>query len=61
MDKKDYEWIFKALRLANAGAAAARELARKRGIPYVIAIEGRPVYVMPDGKIRTSYKYAALK
>ena len=58
MDKKDYEWIFRALRLANAGAAEARELAKKKGIPYVAAINGKPVYIMPDGKVRTSYRYS---
>ena len=57
MKKKDYEWIFRALRLANDGAAEARKLAHERGLPYVIAIHGKPIYVMPDGSIRENYKY----
>ena len=60
MDKEHYEWVFKVLRLANAGAAEARERAHKKGIPYVIAIHGKPVYVMPDGEVRTDYKYNPL-
>jgi hypothetical protein len=59
MDKKDFEWIFRSLRLANIGAAEAKETAHKKGIPYVATINGKPVYIIPDGKVRTSYKYAS--
>jgi hypothetical protein len=58
MDKKDFEWMFKTLRLANAGAAEAKAKAHKRGIPYVAAISGKPAYIMPNGSVKAKYKYS---
>jgi hypothetical protein len=45
-------------RLANRGAHAAQENARKNGVPVVYSINGQLIYQMPDGTITSKLKIA---
>ena len=53
MDEEYYKRAFKMLRLGNRGVKKAQEENRRLGLPNVYAIEGKPVFVMPNGEIRT--------
>jgi len=53
MNEEYYRRAFKMLRLGNRGMKKAQEENRRLGLPNVYAIEGKPVFVMPNGEIRT--------
>ena len=53
MDSSFYEFAAKITRLGNRGVKKAQEENRRLGLPNVYAIEGKPVFVMPNGEIRT--------
>jgi len=55
MDEEYYKEAFKMLRLANRGAKKAQEENRRLGLPNVYSIEGKPIFVLPDGKIKTEW------
>ncbi|MDR2580030.1 MAG: hypothetical protein LBC85_03440 [Fibromonadaceae bacterium] len=57
MDEEYYKDAFKVLRLANRGAKKAQEENRRLGLPNVYAIEGKPVFVMPNGEIKTEWEW----
>lgn len=41
------------IQIANKAVAKAQEKNRKLGIPNVYAKNGKPIYVLPNGKIVT--------
>ncbi len=55
MDEVYYKEAFKMLRLANRGAKKAQEENRRLGLPNVYSIEGKTIFVLPDGKIKTEW------
>ncbi|MDR3000265.1 MAG: AAA family ATPase [Fibromonadaceae bacterium] len=55
MDSSYYEFAAKIICLANRGAKKAQEENRRLGLPNVYAVEGKPIFVMPDGKIETEW------
>jgi len=55
MDEEYYKDAFKVLRLANRGAKKAQAENRRLGLPNVYAIEGKPIFVMPNGEIKTEW------
>ncbi|MDR3001833.1 MAG: hypothetical protein LBU89_11285 [Fibromonadaceae bacterium] len=55
MGEEYYKEALKTLRLANRGAKKAQEENRRLGLPNVYALEGKPIFVMPDGKIETQW------
>jgi hypothetical protein len=57
MDDEYYKDAFKMLRLANIGARKAQEENRRLGLPSVYFIDGKPIYVLPDGSVKTEYQY----
>ena len=50
-----YKDTFKMLRLANRGAKKAQEENRRLGLPNVYSIEGKTIFVLPNGEIKTEY------
>ena len=55
MDLEYYKKAFKMLRLANRGAKKAQEENRRLGLPNVYSIDGKTIFVLPNGEIRTEY------
>ncbi|MCL2261301.1 MAG: hypothetical protein FWC15_08125 [Fibromonadales bacterium] len=55
MDEEYYKEAFKVLSLANIGAKKAQEENHRLGLPNVYSIEGRTVFVMPNGEIKTEW------
>jgi len=52
MDKEDFEFAAKITRLANRGAKKAQEENHRLGLPNVYSLEGKIVYVYPNGTIK---------
>ncbi len=52
MGEEFYKKSFNMLRLANRGAKKAQEENRKLGLPNVYSLEGRIVYVYPNGTVQ---------
>jgi len=55
MGEEYYKEALKTLRLGNRGAKKAQEENHRLGLPNVYSIEGRTVFVMPNGEIRTEW------
>ena len=53
--ESSYKDTFKMLRLANRGAKKAQEENRRLGLPNVYSIEGKTIFVLPNGEIKTEY------
>ncbi len=47
------EFVFEMLQIANKAVAKAQEKNRKLGIPNVYAKNGKPIFVLPNGKVTT--------
>ncbi|MFA5098421.1 MAG: hypothetical protein WC490_07360 [Candidatus Margulisiibacteriota bacterium] len=47
------EFVFEMLQIANKAVAKAQEKNRKLGVPNVYAKNGKPVFVLPNGKMTT--------
>jgi hypothetical protein len=52
MNKSDYEFSARLLRLANRGAHLAQERARAAGVSVVYALNGQLVEQFPDGSVK---------
>ena len=57
MTKERYEFLADILKLANRGARKAQEENRRLGLPNVYVIEGKVVFVLPDGTITHEYNF----
>jgi len=55
MDSEFYEFAAKVTRLANRGAKKAQEENHRLGLPNVYSIEGKTIFVLPDGTVKTEY------
>ena len=55
MDVDLYEFAAKVMLLANRGAKKAQEENHRLGLPNVYSIEGRTIFVMPNGEIKTEW------
>jgi len=53
MTNKLREFVFEIMQIANKAVAKAQEKNRKLGIPNVYAKNGKPIFVLPNGKITT--------
>jgi hypothetical protein len=52
MNEEFYKKGLKMLRLANRGAKKAQEENHRLGLPNVYSLEGKIVYVYPDGTVK---------
>ena len=57
MDKEDYEFSLKILRIANNAVHKAQEENRLLGLPNVYSLNGKKIYQMPDGTVLNSYNF----
>jgi len=52
MSEEFYKRGLKMLRLANRGVKKAQEENRKLGLPNVYSLEGKIIYVYPNGTVQ---------
>jgi len=61
MDKQDYALSARITRLANRGVRKSIEMAKKLGIANPFVLDGKLMYKMPDGSIKSRGCKAAAK
>jgi hypothetical protein len=57
MDKENYEFSMRILRIANNAVKKAQEENHRLGLPNVYSLNGKKIYQMPDGTVRDSYDF----
>ena len=53
MTNKLMQFVMDVMRIANKAAEKAQEKNRRLGIPNVYARNGKPIFVLPNGKVTT--------
>lgn len=57
MNEKTNKLFDKITRIGNRAVKKAQKENRRKGIPNVYSINGKIIYEMPDGTIRTDYPF----
>ncbi|MDR0292422.1 MAG: hypothetical protein LBI01_06700 [Elusimicrobium sp.] len=47
--------------IANRAVKKAQDNNRRKGLPNVYSIDGKIIYVLPNGKITTKYNFKKIK
>jgi hypothetical protein len=59
MDKEDYAFSLRMLRIGNSAVKKAQEENHRNGLPNIYSLGGKIVYQMPDGSVRDNYDFTA--
>lgn len=54
MKKETYEWLLKVTKIANRAMKKTQEENKNLGLPNVYFKDGKLVFAMPNGKVKTN-------
>ncbi|MEI8390692.1 MAG: hypothetical protein WCG23_12515 [bacterium] len=57
MTNNEYKKTFEISKIFNRAVKKAQEENRRQGIPNVYSINGKIVFELPDGQLKTEYQF----